>query len=553
MRLRAIFIIAVFVLSFSALFFKLYDLQIKKSEIYSLKAQAQNINSGFFAPRRGIIYFTDKNGNPAPAAMNRLYPVLFAVPKQISDPVRTAEILTPIIGAEKEVLARKLSKPGDPYELLASKLTDEQVAAFKAAAPEGVFLDREEFRFYPAETLAAHVLGFVGPSGDDDKERGRYGLEAYFENDLAGKAGYEESGKLVGPVDGSDVALTIDRTIQAQAEEILTKTIEANKATSGTVIVQEPKTGKILAFGNYPTFNPGSYAESAVSVFLNPGVQSVYEPGSVFKIITMAAGIDSGKITPDTVYTDTGSLTLNGKTIRNYDGKVYGRTTMAKVIENSINTGAAFAESKTGHDNFYRYAVNFGFKSKTGIELPGEVSGSLKSLERDARDINFATASFGQGAAVTPIELISAVSAIANGGVLMRPYLVSRDDPETVRRVIKPETAEQVTKMMVASVQKAKVAHIPNFKVAGKTGTAQIPDFKRGGYTEEFIHTFAGFAPASNPRFTILFKIDKPKVGPLAGYTVVPAFRELAEFMLNYLNIPPDNLPPSPAVSPEDE
>lgn len=550
MRLRSILIIAGFLVFFSSLFFKLYELQVEKREFYSARAQSQYKNSGILAARRGTVYFTDKNRNSAPAAMNRSYPVVFAVPKQIDDPTKTAAVLSPIIGIEEAALERKLSKPNDQYELLAVKLSDEQVNLIKENKLEGVYLDREEFRFYPAGILAAHVLGFMGPSGNDNEERGRYGLEAYFEKELSGTAGYEEGERIVGPVDGRDIALTIDRTIQSQAEEILTRVIEANKAVSGTVIVQEPLTGRILAFGNYPAFDPNAYAESPVGAFLNPGVQSVYEPGSVFKMFTMSAGIDSGKITPETVFTDNGSLTLNGRTIRNYDGKVYGKATMKKVIENSINTGAVFVESKTGHDNFYRYIVNFGFKNKTGVELPGEVSGNLKSLERDSRDINFATASFGQGVAVTPLALINAVSAIANGGLLMRPYMVSDTKPDTVNRVIKPETAKQVTQMMVSAVEKAKVAYIPNYTVAGKTGTAQIPDFKRGGYTDEFIHTFVGYAPASNPRFTILFKVDKPKVGPLAGYTVVPAFRELAEFMLNYFQIPPDDLPPSPGASP---
>lgn len=523
-----------------ALYANLYKLQIKDGAIFAAQVEARNRVNGILDARRGVISFTDKSGILLPAALNKEYPVVYAVPEEIEDAAEAAEFLSSVLSLKAEELTAKLSKAKDIYEPIATRLTEDQAKQIREARLKGIYLDFKEFRFYQYGGLAANLLGYVGPSKADSEIKGRYGLEAYFDKDLRGIAGEIQDNKVIEPVSGKDLTLTIDRIIQSQAEEILNKAIAEREAVGGTIIVEEVATGKILALANAPSYDPNFYSKSPVSNFLNPAVQSIYEPGSVFKVITMAAGIDAGKITPETKFSDTGFLVLNGRTIRNFMSKAYGTVTMTEVIENSINTGAAFAVSKMGYDNFYDYAVKFGFNAKTGITLPGELSGNLKQLKKDGKAINFATAAFGQGIAVTPIELINAISAIANGGVLMKPYILAEAEPEIIRRVIHPKTADQVTDMMIAAVKKAGAIQIPGFQIAGKTGTAQIPDFKYGGYTEEFIHTFAGFAPAKNPKFAILVKIDKPKVGPLAGFTVVPAFQELAQFMVSYLNIVPE-------------
>jgi cell division protein FtsI/penicillin-binding protein 2 len=276
---------------------------------------------------------------------------------------------------------------------------------------------------------------------------------------------------------------------------------------------------------------------------MNPTVQSVYEPGSIFKVITMASALDAGKITPETTYYDSGELTLNGHTIKNWDLKANGTISMTNVIERSVNTGAAFAERQLGHENFYEYLKKFGFKDVTNIDLPGEVVGSLIPLEQDVRDINYATASFGQGISTTPIRLLMAVSSIANGGYLMRPYLNAENKPERLGRTISQEASRQMIDMMVSAVDKALIAKIEGYSVAGKTGTAQVPRLGgAGGYTDEVINTYIGFAPAYDPKFIILIRLDKPYGAPLAGLTVVPTFRELADFVINYYNIPPDRI-----------
>ncbi|MBI5079222.1 hypothetical protein HZB06_00905, partial [Candidatus Wolfebacteria bacterium] len=238
---------------------------------------------------------------------------------------------------------------------------------------------------------------------------------------------------------------------------------------------------------------------------------------------------------------DTGSVTLNGRTIQNWWKKIYGKATMTDVIENSINTGSVFAERETGHKIFYDYLINFGFNDLTGIGLPGEVKGDIRNL-KNGRDINYATASFGQGISMTAVGLINAFSAIANNGVLMKPLILADEKPE-VRRVVSPKTAEQLTKMMVSAVNKNKAADIAGYSIAGKTGTAYIPDFKNGGYSDKVINTFTGFIPAESGRkIAVLIKLDEPVGIPFATETVAPAFRELAQFIINYYNIPPDNL-----------
>lgn len=530
-------LIFVFGILYFLLIFNIYKLQIEKSIYYLTQAQSQEKASGVFEAVRGNIFFTDRNNNLIPAALNKDYPIIYAVPKEIQQ--NAAEKLAPIVNLSTEELEKIFNKPDDLYELLVEKADAQQIEEIGDLKLKGIYTRTHSLRFYPLEDLASHLLGFVAPVLE--KRIGRYGVELYFNETLAGKDGQLEGDNIIKPESGKDLILTIDRNIQAQAEGILKKLIEEYQAAAGTVIVQEPQTGKILAMGSFPNFDPNSYSKSEIKNFLNPAVQAIYEPGSVFKLITMSAGIDSGKITPETTYIDTGSVTLNGKTIKNWDLKAHGEQTMTGVLEQSINTGAVFAQRKTGPDIFYNYLIKFGLNEPTDITLPGEVKGNISNL-KNGKDIDFATASFGQGVAITPVQLISAVSAIANGGVLMKPIILRDDKPEIIRRAISSETAKAVTQMMVSAVEKNIIAAIPNYSIAGKTGTAFVPIFGGKGYTDQVINTYSGFAPAPDPKFVILIKLDKPAGAPLAGQSVVPAFRELAQFLLNYYNIAPDKL-----------
>lgn len=540
-RFRLPLISITFTLLYFGLVGNIYRLQIQNGDYYAARAASQYRFAGFLEPSRGNIYFTDRNNNPIMTVGTKAYSVIFAVPKEIKDPELIAAGLAPILSADREKLIKTFSNSNSQYNLLVRKATDNQVDQVRNLKLKGIYIEQENLRFYPNDSLASSVLGFVAPTSDDSSLSGRYGLELYYNDLLSGAPGTFEGNRATDPVAGKDISLTLDVNIQTRAEEIMQSLVQKFSATKGMFIVEEPATGKILAMGSFPNFDPNNYSASPLDTYLNPTIQGVFEPGSVMKIATMAAGLDAGKITPDTSFFDIGSLTLNGRTIRNAHNEAYGKVTMTQVIEHSINTGAAFAERQIGPDLFYNYLVKFGFGQKTGITLPGEVSGSLGNLTSSYREINFATAAFGQGISVTPLQMINAISTVANGGTLMRPYLMADEQPLAVRRVISPSAAKLTTDMMVNAVQKAVVAQIPKFDVAGKTGTAQIPDFKRGGYTQDYIHTFVGFAPAYKPRFTILMRIDKPNA-QLAGMTVVPAFRELAEFMLNYYNIPPDHI-----------
>jgi stage V sporulation protein D (sporulation-specific penicillin-binding protein) len=545
MKIRIFFISTLFIFSYLFLVSNIYELQVSKGVYYSARAESQTRLSGFLQASRGNIYFTDRNENLFPAAINKEYYVIFAVPEEITNPDIIAEQIANLFDLNKENLTNSFSKPNDLYEVILKKASKEQANMVRGLNIAGIYIDKENFRFYPLENVASHILGYISPNSENDKLSGRYGIEAYFNTELTGEDGKLEDSKIINPKNGGDVILTIDPIVQNIAEITLADLINKHDAKSGSIIVQDPKSGKILALGNYPNFDPNNFSKSEIKNFLNPVVENIYEPGSVFKIITMASGLDSNKLTPDTIYIDKGFIKLNGRTIRNWDidrHGPHGEVTMTEIIEGSLNTGASYAGQLIGKDLFYNYLVRFGFDQKTGIELPGEVLSDIRKLKTSIKDVDFATASFGQGIAVSPIAMINSFSAIANGGSLMRPYIISDNGPEIVRQVISKKAATEVIDMMVSAVNKAYVARINDYHIAGKTGTAQIPDFKKGGYSDEYIHTFIGFAPAYNPEFTILIKLDKPAGSPLAGTTVVPAFRDLAEFLLNYYNIPPDNI-----------
>lgn len=554
MKWRYFVVIGAIIVPHIFLVFNIYNLQFNKGAFYSVQAQYQNNVSGILESERGNIYFTDKNNKLIQAAINKDYFMIFAVPKEIQKESEKnniaiddyADKVAGIFNLKTDELKRKFNKKNE-YELLIQKATSDEIKLIKDFNLYGIYIKQQKLRLYPFNNLASHLIGFVSPANDTEVldygniQIGRYGLELEFNDLLGGKSGFFNKNKIIAPKNGKDLILTIDRDIQTQSEETLRKLADKWGASGGSVIVQDPKSGKILSMASYPDFDSNDYSKSEIKNFLNPVVQSIYEPGSVFKLITMAVGLDSGKITPETTYIDSGSITLNGKTIRNWDLKAYGKQTMANVIEYSINIGTVFAERKIGHDIFYNYLVKFGFNELTDINLPGEVRSNINNLKK-GKEIDFATASFGQGVAITPIRLISAISAIANGGVLMKPLVLSDDKPEVVRRVVSENAAKNVVDMMVSAVEKNFIADISNYNVAGKTGTAFIPDFKNGGYdTTQVIHTYIGFAPAYDPKFVILIKLDRPSA-PLAGQTVVPAFRELAQFILNYYNVAPDDI-----------
>lgn len=407
-------------------------------------------------------------------------------------------------------------------------------------------------RFYPEGTLASSVVGFLG---FQDKNRlGQYGLEEYYEPWLSGQVGFKNFLNKVGLAassPGSSVILTIDKNIQFFAETKLEELVKKWGASGGNVIIQNPQSGAILAMAGRPNFDPNRYSEESLEHFINSGIQSFFEPGSSFKTLTMAAALDAGAVTPETRYFDSGEIKVGSSTVRNYDLKSNGWQTMFDVLEKSINTGAVFAMRQTGHDKFLEYLERFRFGEKTDVDLAGEVSGNIANLYT-GREINFVTASFGQGIAVTPLQLVNAYSAVANGGRMMRPYVVEKIikpsgesvevRPEVIAEPIAPETAKTLTLMLVSVIENGSIkkARVPGYQIAGKTGTAQEAN-ANGGYSEFFIHNLVGFGPAENPRFAILLKLDRPKGIETAAVSLADAFGDIARFLINYYGIAPAN------------
>ncbi len=545
------------------IFFRLYSLQVTAYETYRSIAQNQHHIFQELDPERGEIYLKDGEGI-YPLAINRELKMAYLVPKEVEDREKTIIEISAVLNLEEDEVRKKLDDPEDMFEILKHKLSEEEVLKISQLNISGVYLMPETFRYYPAGELASQIVGFVGSDGK--KYEGRYGLEAYWEKELRGKPGNlsqerDAGGRWISIAErnfnpaqnGIDLILTIERVVQYEVERILKETVEKHGADSGSIIVMEPETGKVIAMANYPFFNPNEYSKCEdMSLFMNPSVSEAYECGSVFKAITMAMGINDGKVNPETVYYDSGIVQEAGYSIKNSDEKAYGEQTMTQVLEESLNTGAIYIEKLVGNKKFADYSRKFGFGEKTGIDLPGEFQGNLNNLKVLNSDIQFFTASFGQGITVTPLQLINAYAVLANGGKLMRPQIVERKiypngeieevKPQEIKRVVEEETAEKVSRMLVSVVENGhgKRAKVPGYLVGGKTGTAQVAKQGEKGYEEGLaVGSFVGFAPADDPRFAVLVKIYNPKDVQWAESTAAPTFGEVMKFLLGYYKISP--------------
>ncbi len=559
-----VYVLFFFILSIAGIIFiKLYSIQVLSYS--SFKDLSENQHSLFkeLIPHRGEIFLKDRD-KLYPAAVNRETKMAYAVPKEIKNLEEAVGVVSDVLALDRQEIREKLDKPEDMYEVLKHRLSEEEIEKIRAKKIDGIHLADETFRYYPAGELASNVLGFVGWDGDNFG--GKYGIEKYFEEKISGESGkifqnQDTAGRwitigerILEPAkDGKNLVLTIDHIVQFESERILKGAIKKFEAEGGTIIVMEPSTGKILALANYPTFNSNEYASvEDMSAFRNLAVNDAYEPGSIFKPFTMAAALDSGKVDPKTTYIDTGLVTEAGYSIQNSDYKSNGLQTMTQVLEKSLNTGVIYAQKLVGNKNFADYMHRFGFGETTGIDLFGESAGNINNLKNLKSDIQFFTAAFGQGITVTPIQLASAYSAIANGGVLMKPQIVEKiigqnDEeepisPQEIHRVISPSAAEDLGQMLVSVVKEGhgKRAGVPGYLVGGKTGTAQVASQERKGYEEgKNIGSFGGFAPADNPKFTIIVRVDNPKAVEWAESSAAPVFGELMKFLLEYYNIEP--------------
>jgi cell division protein FtsI/penicillin-binding protein 2 len=623
-------VVAVIFLLSGALVYRLFSLQIKQTDIYTAMAANQQDVSQKLLPARGNIYFTgqDANGDETlyPAATNKEFAVLYAVPKDIADPAALAEKFyeffdEPQLEADARAAAtgtpgtiatstkdaviagylKHFDRPTAVYDTLDNRRVDTsellKLYAFLATSTSspvtadqldlknnlvvnknatssatavlqipGLGFTIQQLRYYPENNMGSHLLGFV--SYANPTPQGKYGLEEFFNDELFGKYGSLESAKgaqnnliiaddrdLVPPVNGDDLILTIDRNVESVACEKLKEAVKKHGATGGSVIAVNPQTGAIIAMCSVPDFDPNNYqAVGNISVYNNPALLYQYEPGSVFKSITMSAALDQGKVTPSSTYKDSGQIMIPGwpKPISNSDFSTHGGhgvVDMNTVLEFSLNTGAIFAMRQVGPAVFTDYVRNFGFGEKTGVELGAEGTGDISNLlQKRVPEIDVSTAAFGQGIAATPLQMVMAYQALANGGVLMKPYVVKaivhdgqREDtiPKQVRRVISAKTAATISAMLVNVVElgHAKRAYINGYYIGGKTGTAQIAD--KGGYLKnQYLHTFVGIAPIDHPAFVMLTKIDNPKDVTYAEGSALPLWTEIAQFMLNYYQVP---------------
>lgn len=501
-------------------------------------------------PDRGIIF--DRNG--AVLAANTADYQVGVSPRLVTDAEQMATDLASILQKPRYEILGALESD-EPFVLLAGRVSEAVADLIRTLAyADEIQLDPLPRRFYPQGQLLCHVLGYVDFEGS-----GGAGVEGYYQRELAGEAAtavinispLTEQRNVIAR-EGADLVLTIDRSVQYLAEQHLARALQEYRAASGSIIVMDPRTGAILAMTSWPCYDPYKFYEAGREILTNPAVQQQHEPGSVMKLVTMAAGLDSGFFSSQSTYYDAGVLEVGGHKTYNWDRSAPGITDMTTLLARSLNVGAATLATTLGPDAYYAYMQKFGFGRPTGIDLMSEASGTMW-LPGDEfwTEATLATNAYGQGIAVTPLQMITAVSAIPNNGVIMQPYIVQEirgengtfvHEPTVLSRPIKPEIAQEVNAMAITAVaREVTEAHIAGYTIAGKTGTAQIAE--NGIYLpDDTIGSFIGWLPADSPEMIIYVKLDRPKTQPWGSLTAAPAFADLADELVVLLDIPPDNV-----------
>lgn len=560
---RIRFISIVVILIGFLLVVKLYFVQIVHGKYFVEMAERQYVNKNTISYNRGEIYFFSKNGEKIPAAISRTGYTISINPSIIKNPDFVYESLNSVLPIDKIEFDKKISKKESKNEEIINHINSETAEKIKKLNIYGVHISTDKWRFYPGLKLASQTIGFVAYK--DNELAGRYGLERYYEDILKrdpNKAynnffaeffsNVRESLNDV-PQEEGNIVTTIEPTVEQFLENELKNIREKWSSDGAGGIIIDPMTGEIFAIAWNPSFDPNDFKNSDINLFKNPIVESVYEMGSIIKPLTMASGIDSGFINQNTTYYDAGYLVLNGERISNYDGKGRGTVSMQEVLNQSLNTGVAFVVKKMGSENFSEYMKNFAIGIETGIDLPNETRGLISNLETN-RDIEMATASYGQGIAITPIATVRALSVLANGGELISPHIVKKIEYENGltkkmsfppgKRVIKKETSEEITSMLVKVVDtslRGGTAKIPGYSIAAKTGTAQMADEGRSGYVEgKYLHSFFGYFPAYKPRFLVFLFHIYPKGVRYASETLTDPFLNITKFLINYYELPPD-------------
>lgn len=551
---------------------RLFYLMVVRHEFYTaLAAGAQEVYAELI-PERGRIYMQDsRDGTVFPVAMNRDYYLIYLDTRQFMTPediARVTSTLSTALGFDVEATKRLSSqalKVQDPYEPVAEKVAEDIVTILKAEALPGVGYIRRSYRFYPEGNFAGPLLGFVGKR-EDGGVIGQYGIEGYFDTVLAGSGGFFSGKKSATGLwipaagrsrtsaeDGADIYTTIDRQVQYVACNRLEAARQTYAAETASLVIMDPATGAVRALCSTPGFDPNVYNEvDTINRYNNDTIFTPYEVGSIFKPLIMAAAVNEELVTPDTYFYDPGSADARcTKPIRNADLKVYEDTTMTGILENSINTGMVHIAKLLGKTRFIRYMEAMGFGVKTGITLDTEAAGTIQTLyvnAGDEIDCYAATASFGQGFTATPIQIATAYSSVANGGVKVEPYVVEkivypngrieRHLPAASNAIFSKRTTQLTSGMMVSVVDNghAGAAGVPGYYIAGKTGTAQIPGI--GGYTAETNHSFVGYGPVEDPAFVMIIRFEKP-ARRFSSQTSAPLFGDIASWLLSYYGIAP--------------
>ena len=558
---RVAFLALFFLAATTGIIVRLVYVQVLHNQRYWLEAQEEHLDKRLVRSSRGAIL--DRNGFPLATSVD-VYDLyidrrIWADKPELAG--RVAGSLAPLLGLQDDqLLPRLVDTRSGPIELLESSLEFETGRAIEGLSLPGVALAGGTERYYPEGDIGSTILGFLGRDHE-----GLAGIEADFDDVLGGTPGaiYFERDAHGSPIaftrnrvepgrPGADIRLTIDRYLQRLIENELDLQVRDHQASGGTIIVMDPKTGAILAMASRPSFklsgldlNSGNF-----DLYKNRAVTDLYEPGSVFKTVTMATAIDLGLVTPGTTYFDAGSVEKGGYTFKNWDFSANGVQTMTQLLQKSLNTGAIWLSDRIGATKLYESIKRFGFGESTHSGLGGEATGLMRT-NQDAGwyPSDLATNSYGQGIAATPLQVITAISAIINGGNLMRPYIVQEVEgpgnhrvyePVLARRVITAATSATMVKMMndVVDGVPGHRAQVKGYKVGGKTGTTLV-SIPTGYALDSTLATFVGFAPADDPAFIMLVKIDQPKDDPLGGVVAAPVFGRLAPSILSYLSIKP--------------
>lgn len=550
-RARALILFFLLASFFGFIILRLFSLQVNQHESFSEWADRQHRRPVPLTGRRGVIY--DRHGRELAVSLETAS--AFAQSDEILDPKEAASKLSTILKLKPEEVLKKLESQKS-FVWLKRRLDPAEAQAVAKLGLRGIHLVPESKRSYPKRELAAHVLGFVGM---DDK--GLEGVEYQYDHLLGGQPRWVVSfrdalGRVIFREEEAkspsyDLHLTIDEVIQYIAERELSRAVAQSRAKGGTAIVMDPRTGEVLALANLPSYDPNRYQEAPLASRRNRAVTDTYEPGSAFKTIMAAAAIEEGIVRPeDRFYGEMGAIRVGGITIRDHER--YNWLTFEEVIAHSSNVGAIKVGMKLGRSLYYNYISSFGFGSLTGIDLPGESAGMIRR-PRNWSLVSLGSLSIGQEIAVTPIQMAAAISAVANGGHLMKPFIarvlttpdgkpVKEFHPIRLRRVISEATARTLTDLLkrVVAEGTGKLAAVDGYQVAGKTGTAQKLDQATGHYSHsKLIASFVGFVPADDPRLTILVVVDEPQGEAWGGSVAAPAFREIAKAALKYLRILP--------------